>query len=271
MDRELKAAYQRLQEVVRSLGSAVVAFSGGVDSSLLLKVCHQTLPGPILAATARSATTPAHELAEAAALAQELGVRHLVMDSDELTLTEFTSNPPERCYICKKRRFSAMTALAREQGLACLADGSNLDDEQDFRPGRRALKELGVLSPLKEAAFTKTMVRRLSRALGLANWDKPAYACLATRIPYGSPITPEKLRQVDLAEDFIRGLGLTRQVRARHYGDTVRLEVAPPDLCKFLEEEVRRRVAAFLKELGFRFVTLDLEGYRMGSLNQALA
>ena len=270
METELKATYHRLQNVVRSLGSAVIAFSGGVDSSLLLKVSQETLPGRILAVTARSATMPSHELAEAAGLARELGVRHLVIDSDELTLPEFVKNPPDRCYICKKRRFTALTALAREQDLAFLADGSNLDDQQDYRPGMRALKELAVRSPLTEAGLTKSEVRRLSRALGLASWDKPAYACLATRIPYGSPLTPEKLRQVDLAEDYIRGLGLSRQVRMRHYGDTVRLEVAPQDLANFLQEEARGRVVAFLKKLGFRFVTLDLEGYRMGSLNQAI-
>jgi uncharacterized protein len=270
MEMELQTTYHRLREVIRSLGSAVIAFSGGVDSSLLLKVSQDTLPGRILAVTANSATTPAHELAEAIGLARELGVPHLVIDSDELMLPEFYNNPPDKCYICKKRRFTALTALAHEHNMACLADGSNLDDQQDYRPGMRALSELAVRSPLMEAGLTKSEVRRLSRALGLATWDKPAYACLATRIPYGSPLTPEKLRQVDLAEDFIRGLGLSRQVRVRHYGDTARLEVAPQDLANFLQEEARHRVTAFLKELGFRFVTLDLEGYRMGSLNQAL-
>jgi uncharacterized protein len=270
MDSELLVTYHRLQDVIRSLESAVIAFSGGVDSSLLLKVSRETLPDRILAVTARSATTPAHELAEAVGLARELGVRHLVIDTDELSLPEFADNPPDRCYICKKRRFTALTALAREHGLACLADGSNLDDEQDYRPGRRALQELGVKSPLKAASLSKSEVRRLSRALGLASWDKPAYACLATRIPYGSPLTPEKLRQVDAAEDYIRELGLSRQVRVRHYGETARLEVAPGDVANFLKEEPRQRVVAFLKELGFRFVTLDLEGYRMGSLNQAI-
>ncbi len=271
METELQATYQRLQDVIRSLGSALIAFSGGVDSSLLLKVSQETLPGRILAVTAKSPTTPSHEIAEATALAREFGVRHLVIDSDELTLPEFQNNLPDRCYICKKRRFTALMALARGHGMAFLADGSNLDDQQDYRPGMRALMELAVRSPLMEAGFTKSMVRRLSRALGLATWDKPAYACLATRIPYDSPITPEKLRQVDLAEDFIRGLGLSRQVRVRHYGETVRLEVAPQDLANFLQEKARSQVTAFLKELGFRFVTLDLEGYRMGSLNQALA
>jgi uncharacterized protein len=270
MESELQTTYQRLQDVIKSLGSALLAFSGGVDSSLLLKVAQETLPGRILAVTARSATMPAHELAEATSLARELGVRHLVIDSDELTLPEFLNNPPDRCYICKKRRFTALTALAREHDMAFLADGSNLDDQQDYRPGMRALKELAVRSPLMEAGLTKSEVRRLSRALGLNTWDKPAYACLATRIPYGSPLTSEKLRQVDLAEDFIRGLGLSRQVRVRHYGDTARLEVAPHDLANFLQEKARRQVTAFLKEVGFRFVTLDLEGYRMGSLNQAL-
>jgi uncharacterized protein len=270
METELQATYHRLQEVIRSLGSALIAFSGGVDSSLLLKVSQETLPGRILAVTAKSATTPSHELAEATNMAQELGIRHLIIDSDELTLPEFSNNPPDRCYICKKQRFTALTALAREHDMAFLADGSNLDDQQDYRPGMRALKELAVRSPLTEAGLTKSEVRRLSRALGLGTWDKPPYACLATRIPYGSTITPEKLRQVDLAEDFIRGLGLSRQVRVRHYGDTARLEVAPRDLANFLQEEARRQVTAFLKELGFRFVTLDLEGYRMGSLNQAI-
>ncbi|MGC8494005.1 MAG: ATP-dependent sacrificial sulfur transferase LarE [Syntrophobacteraceae bacterium] len=257
----------KLQELIAHMEGVVVAFSGGVDSTLLLRVAAETLGNRVLAVTASSETTPAHEMEEARRFASEFGVTHLVIESDELKNPEYVKNPPEKCYICKKGRFSVICAIAKAFELPWVADGSNLDDRGDFRPGMKALSELGVRSPLLEAGFSKADVRALSRELGLSTWDKPPYACLATRIPYGSPITAEKLRQIDAAEDYIRAMSISRQVRVRHYGDTARIELAPEDIPKLLEFEARTLVSAFLKNLGFRFVTLDLEGYRMGSLN----
>jgi uncharacterized protein len=262
--------YRQLQQNLSVLDSGLLAFSGGVDSTLLLKVCQDTIPGRFLAVTAKSDTTPRRELQDAVRYAEEIGVEHLVIESDELSLSAFVKNPPEKCYICKKWRFGTLKTLAQQKGFTYLLDGSNLDDSQDYRPGMQALLELGVRSPLLEAGFAKSEVRELSKKLGLSTWNKPAYACLATRIPYGSPLTKEKLRQVDAGEDFLRDLGLSRQVRVRHYGDTARIEVLATDLDKFLQAEVRSRMVSYFKELGFCFVTLDLEGYRMGSLNQAL-
>jgi uncharacterized protein len=207
---------------------------------------------------------------DALRLAAEFGAGHVIIESDELKLPEFVKNPEDKCYICKKSRFSAIVDLVQERGLTWVADGSNLDDQADYRPGMKAVRELGVRSPLYEAGLAKQEIRVLSKSLGLSTWDKPPYACLATRIPYGQPITAEKLRQVDAGEDFIREMGLSRQVRARHYGDTVRIEVAPEDVPKMLEGETRERVVCFFEDLGFRFVTIDLEGYRMGSLNRGM-
>jgi uncharacterized protein len=270
MAADLDGKYRHLQQTLTAMGSALLAFSGGVDSTLLLQVCQEALPDKFLAVTASSETMPRHELMEAVQLSEMIGARHLIIESDEMEDFEFTNNPADKCYICKKRRFESLAALAEQQKLQYLLDGSNKDDLEDYRPGMRALQELGVRSPLCEVGLSKTEIRQLSQKLGLPTWDKPSYACLASRIPFGSQITREKLRQVDAGEDFLRGLGLNRQVRVRHCGDTARLEVMAPDLGKFFQEEVRRQVISFFKEIGFIFVTLDLEGYRMGSLNQAV-
>jgi uncharacterized protein len=266
-EKDIDYKYSELKAILGRMESVAVAFSGGVDSTLLLRVAQMTLGDKVLAVTAASETTPRHEMEDARRLAEEFGVRHLIIKSCELEVPEFVKNPEDRCYICKNRRFSAIIGIAKEQGLSWVADGSNVDDQGDFRPGMRAVRELGVRSPLLEAGLSKEEIRLLSRGLGLPTWDKPPYACLATRIPYGNPITAEKLAMVDAAEDLIRSMSISRQVRVRHYGDTARIEVARENIVKLLENETRERVVAFFKNLGFKFVTLDLEGYRMGSLN----
>jgi uncharacterized protein len=194
----------------------------------------------------------------------------LLVETHELDIPEFVGNPKDKCYICKKSRFGRLLELARERGFNFVADGENLDDHGDYRPGIRATRELGVRSPLSEAKLSKGEIRLLSKKLNLPTWEKPAYACLASRIPYHSPITAEKLRQVDDGEEFIRSMGLSTQVRVRHHGDIARIELDQEDIPKLLDGTVRNRVVDFFKRLGFEFVTLDLEGYSMGSLNRAI-
>jgi uncharacterized protein len=268
---KVDSKYRKLQELVGDLERVVVAFSGGVDSTFLLKVCKDVLGDNVLAVTARSGTTARHEEDDAAQLAKLLGVEHVIVDSRELELGEFVRNPPDKCYICKKSRFGDLTKLAEKQGFAVVADGENADDHDDYRPGIRATRELGVRSPLREAGLTKKEIRSLSKRLNLPTWNKPAYACLATRIPYGDPITEEKLRQVDSAEDFIRKLVPSVQVRVRHHGNTARIEVEPKAISKLVKSGNRKSIAEYFKILGFHHVAVDLEGYSMGSLNRSIA
>ncbi len=267
---ETQGKYQRLQAELGKLERVLVAFSGGVDSTLLLKAAVDVLGDQVIAVTALSETTPRHEKQDAVALARSLGVRHLEVASHELTIASFVENPPDKCYICKKSRFGGLVELAAQQKIPWIVDGENVDDDGDYRPGSLAARELGVRSPLREAGLTKKEIRQLSKDLDLPTWNKPAYACLASRIPYGHAITAQKLKQVDDAETFIRELGISWQVRVRHEEDTARIEVQADAIHRFTDQDIRQRVVTKLRALGFKFVALDLEGYQTGHLNRAI-
>ena len=263
------AKLERLRERLRIVGGAVVAFSSGVDSTFLLRVAHEELGEHVVAATIRSHTFPKRELDEATAFCRAEGVRHEVIDSEELDIPGFAENPPDRCYHCKRELFSKLLAFARENGLAAVLEGSNLDDDGDYRPGRRAIQELGIVSPLHEVGLTKAEIRALSREMGLPTSDKPSFACLASRFPYGERITAAALERVEKAEQWLldAGLGLT-QLRVRSHGDLARIEVPPHDIPRLAARAAE--IAAAFKELGFAYVTLDLRGYRTGRMNEVL-
>ena len=267
--KETETKLKNLENILREMSSLLIAFSGGVDSTFLVKVAHSALGEKALAVTAKSPSYPASELKEARQLAHEIGVEHMVIDSEELDNADFSRNPPRRCYFCKKELFSKLINLAGEKGIKWVADATNSDDEDDFRPGRDAAKELGIRSPLLEAELDKNDIRQLSKELGLPTWDKPAYACLASRFPYGERITEEKLKKIDKAETFLKSLGFG-QLRLRHHDSLARIEVDKEDISAFLDEKRRNEIIDYLKTLGYRYITLDLQGYRTGSLNETL-
>jgi len=263
---QTRGALERLEAELAPLGSACVAFSGGVDSSLVLAAAVRALgPSRVVAFTAVSATYLPEELRAARDLAAGLGVRHVVVETHEFDDPAFTGNPRERCYHCKRELVAEMARVAAETGCNALVDGANLDDLGDHRPGMRATAEAGVSHPLLAAGIGKDEVRRLSKALGLATWDAPQQACLASRIPYGEPITVEKLQAVAAAERVLHGLGF-RQCRVRHHGSLARVEVESGDLARALA--ARTAIAGRLRALGFTYVTLDMDGFRSGSMNE---
>jgi uncharacterized protein len=266
---DVEEKLSKLKAIVSELESVVVAFSGGVDSTLVTKVCYDVLRDNSMAVTARSETYPDFEFKEAQKLAKEIGIKHLVIDTSELAIEGFANNPPERCYFCKTELFGKLKDIAKEQGFLNVADGANLDDTQEFRPGLQASRELNVRSPLKEAGMTKKDIREVSKMLNLPNWNKPAYACLSSRFPYGQSITEEKLSMVSEAEKYLRGLGLV-QFRVRHHETIARIEVLPDDINILTNSPAREELTAKFKEIGFTYVTLDLAGYRSGSMNEVL-
>ncbi|MEJ7870843.1 MAG: ATP-dependent sacrificial sulfur transferase LarE [Rubrobacteraceae bacterium] len=264
----LEKRLAELEEIIAPRGSALVAFSGGVDSSLALAVAARALPKErVLAVTSNNETYLPSELEGAEALALSLGVEHLVVNTRELDDPNYASNPTNRCYFCKSTLYSDLARISSEKGYACVVDGANKDDEGDYRPGRKAARELGVISPLSLSGVSKLEVRELARYLGLRSWDKPALACLSSRFPYGQEITPEKLAQVAQAEEFLRSRGYA-QVRVRHHGEIARLEVGAEEMERAFAE--RQEISAELKDAGFLYITLDLTGYTSGSLNAAL-
>jgi uncharacterized protein len=264
----LEKRLEELESIVAPCASALVAFSGGVDSSLALAVAARALPKErVLAVTSNNETYLPSELEEAETFARSLGVEHLVVNTRELEDPNYASNPTNRCYFCKSTLYSDLARIAGEKGYACVVDGANKDDEGDYRPGRKAAKELGVVSPLSLAGVSKAEVRKLAKYLVLPSWDKPALACLSSRFPYGQEITPEKLAQVAHAEEFLRSRGYG-QVRVRHHGEIARLEVGPEEMERAFAE--REEISAELKVAGFLYVTLDLTGYTPGSLNAVL-
>lgn len=265
----LNEKLELLKDIIRKKGSAAVAFSGGVDSTFLIRVAKEVLGDKLIAVTATSSTYPERELNEAIKYAKDFGVKHIIISSEELDIEGFASNPKNRCYYCKKELFTKVKEVALENGVEYVFDGSNLDDNGDYRPGMLAAKELLVISPLKEAGLTKKDIRDLSKEYGLATWNKPAFACLSSRFPYGNKITLPKLKMIDKAEQFLLDMGI-RQVRVRHHGEIARIEVAPEEREKFFNIEFMDKISSKFKEIGFIYTTLDIAGYRTGSMNEVL-
>lgn len=269
LNKEIWSKYKRLRSIIEGMNRVVIGFSGGVDSTFLLKTAHDVLGDKVLAVIASSETYPQREIEEALKLARELGVKFKLIETHELRDNKFRQNPPQRCYYCKKELFSRLKSIAQEEGFEWVLDGSNYDDLDDFRPGTKARDELGVRSPLQEAKLTKKDIRLLSKYFGLPTWSKPSFACLASRFPYYTPIDEEGLQRIGQAEDFLRGLGF-RQVRVRHHGYLARIEVLPEEISRLVHQKQKEKIIKKFKALGYRYVTIDLEGYRSGSMNEIL-
>ena len=265
----LRVKLEKLESIIRGYGSLAVGFSGGVDSTFLITVAHSILGDKALAVTNADAGVPARELEEARQFCEVRGIRQVISETDPLKISEYRFNSPDRCYYCKRSIFEKILEIAKEHGVEFAAEGSNVDDLGDYRPGLRAVAELGVKSPLREAGLTKSDIREISKALGLPTFSKPSYACLASRFAYGEEITKEKLGMIDRAEQFLIDLGF-REERVRLHGDVARIEVPEDAIERIASEEIRKKVCEKFKQIGFRYVSLDLMGYRVGSMNEAV-
>ncbi len=266
---DIHTKLNKMIEYINNMESLAVAFSGGVDSTFLLKVAADVLGDKVIAVTARSSVYPERELREAEDFAGKLGVKYIVIVSDELEIGGFSENPVNRCYICKLELFKKIKEVANHYGITYVADGSNADDTGDYRPGMKALRELDIVSPLLQALMTKEDIRFLSKEMGLPTWNKQTFACLASRFPYGQKITAEKLEMLDRAEQFLLDLGFN-QIRVRHHGDLARIEAGPGELKRFFLEDLMEPVYKELKKIGFTYVSLDMKGYRTGSMNEVI-
>ncbi len=270
LSTEVQQKYEQMQAILRSLERVGVAYSGGVDSTLVLRVAVDVLgKDNVVAVTGRSPSMADSEFEEAKRLALQMGCRHVVIETNEMDDPEYCANPPNRCYHCKQSLFRAMQSVLREHGISVMVTGTNVDDHQDWRPGIAAGDAFGVRSPAEEAGLAKSDIRELSRELNLPTYDKPAAPCLASRIPYGEPITVEKLKMVERAEAFLKSLGFC-ECRVRHHGSVARIEVRAEDLMRLMEPSVRTRIDQALREIGYTYVAVDLRGFRSGSLNEAI-
>ncbi len=266
----MKYKLKSLRDNIKKYGRVIVAFSGGVDSSFLLSVSAEALGKEnVLAVTAYSDIHDESELDSARKIAEKIGVRHLTIKTDELGDPVFVNNPPDRCYFCKKSVFSRLIAISKENNTNAVFDGSNADDTSDYRPGYKACIELGIKSPLLEEGITKSEIREFSREMNLPTWDMPSSPCLASRIPYGEQITKEKLEAIAKAEKFLRSLGF-RILRVRHHGDIARIEISENDLSRFMQDDIRKKADSYLKSLGFKWITVDIAGFKSGSLNKGI-
>ena len=265
MNKKLEA----LQEYLKDLGSVAIAFSSGVDSTFLLKVAHDVLGDQVIAVTAQSCSFPKRELEEAKAFCKKEGIKHIICESEELQIEGFSHNPKNRCYLCKHELFEKIGNIAKENNIKYVAEGSNMDDNGDYRPGLQAVAELHVKSPLRHVELTKQEIRDLSKEMGLPTWDKQSFACLSSRFVYGEEITESKLSMVDQAEQLLLDMGF-HQLRVRIHGQMARIEVMPSEFLKLMEDANREKIVSEFKKIGFSYVTLDLQGYRMGSMNETI-
>ncbi|MDR1800953.1 MAG: ATP-dependent sacrificial sulfur transferase LarE [Lachnospiraceae bacterium] len=265
----LDEKYENLKEYIRSLCSVAVAFSSGVDSTFLLKTAHDVLADNCIAVTARSCSFPKRELDEAIAFCNNEGITHYICDSEELEIEGFSKNPVNRCYLCKNELFTKIWEIARKNGIENVIEGSNTDDDGDYRPGLKAVAQSGTKSPLRKVGLSKNEIRALSKELGLSTWNKQSFACLSSRFPYGEEINPKRLSMIDKAEQYLIDLGF-RQIRVRFHGNLARIETDPDGFEIMKKEEIRKQIYEKLKKIGFTYVTLDLLGYRTGSMNETL-